>query len=82
MKIEGALDFNSVEKLWKDRKTLFSDSVADLSSVDKIDSAGISFLVLWAKEHENRLRIIKPPKEAINLIKLFKLNDLFSVETD
>lgn len=80
MKIEGSLDYLSVEKLWKDRSTFFADRVADLSSVDKIDSAGISFLVLWSKEHEEKLRVINPPAEAINLIKLFKVNELFSIE--
>lgn len=79
MKLNGSLDFNSVERLWKERKSFFADDVADLSSVDKIDSAGISFLVLWSKEHEYRLKVINPPAEAINLIKLFKVSELFEI---
>lgn len=79
MKLNGSLDFNSVERLWKERKSFFADGVADLSSVDKIDSAGISFLVLWSKEHEYRLKVINPPAEAINLIRLFKVSELFEI---
>ncbi len=78
MILEGSLDYGRVERLWKKRAEIFSDGVADMSAVDKIDSAGVAFLVVWAKHR--KLTLVNPPAEAKNLISLFRLGGMFAVE--
>lgn len=74
------LNAKSVCDLWNNRNELFTENTIDLNKIKKVDSAGIAFLVLWAKSTSSgKLSLISAPESAINLIKLFKLENMFEL---
>ncbi len=74
------LTVRTVPTLWEQRQTLFAQSSADLSALQAIDSAGIAFLVQWAKaQPASKLRLTAPPERALRLIRTFKLEPLFEL---
>ncbi len=76
--LSGTLDAKLVEKLWDNREDYFKENEVDLSGISRLDSAGMAFLVLWAKATpEKKLKIHNPPKDAENLLKLFHVAPLF-----
>ena len=85
MKLNGCLDCNTVERLWKDKSSIFTAKEVDLTDVSKIDSSGIAFLVIWSRGiiessgEVERLRLKNHPQEAVNLITLFKVKELFEI---
>ena len=49
MILTGNLDAAQVSLWWPERTELFRQNVIDVSAVNKIDSAGVAFLVKWAQ---------------------------------
>ncbi len=77
-----ALTCATVPELWKRRETLFTEHQADLSVLEEVDSAGIAFLVQWAKACEARgekLQLAGVPPRALRLIRTFRLEGLFNL---
>lgn len=75
------LNFETVPALYKDRASYFSDKDADLSRSSEVDSAGVAFLVMWAKNlPEKRLTLKNVPDRALALIRTFKVGELFNIE--
>lgn len=79
--ITGSLNYEKVEELWAIRGELFKEKALDLSNVVSVDSAGISFLVIWAKNLKGEKLTVKAmPNEAKHLVDLFKVSELFDLE--
>ena len=75
------LSFNTVTSLWKSRDLIFKAQSLDMSSITKIDAAGIAFLVKWAKSLQSKKQnLIHVPTSAMNLISTYKLEEIFKVE--
>lgn len=75
------LNFETVPALYKQKGSIFSETEADLGNAKTVDSAGVAFLVMWAKSlPEKRLTLKNVPDKAIALIRTFKLSELFSIE--
>ena len=75
------LTVDVVPQLWKHRENIFADKSVALSPDMQVDSSGIAFLVQWAKHlPQRRLIIINAPTNAIKLIKMFRLEELFEVK--
>lgn len=74
------LDSNSVPSLWDRREEIFKGTSVDLKETREIDSAGIAFLVQWAKAlPQGRLEVLNAPDNAVRLIATFKLQPLLQV---
>ena len=74
------LSFQTVPALWKQRSGIFKSNEIDLLDT-RIDSAGIAFLVQWSKAlNGQKLKIKNAPDNAINLIKTYRLTELFEIE--
>ena len=74
------LRFQTVPALWKQRSGIFKRNEIDLLDT-RIDSAGIAFLVQWSKAlNGQKLKIKNAPDNAINLIKTYRLTELFETE--
>lgn len=79
--MQGALTVKTVPALWEKRAEIFKDNSVDLGQVSEIDSAGVAFLVQWAKaQPERRLTLKGAPDNALRLIKTFKLSKLFELQ--
>jgi phospholipid transport system transporter-binding protein len=77
-KLSGKLDQRSVEKLWERKDAIFSSDGADLTEVTSVDSAGVAFLTLWAKNSPaGKLHIRNMPEDAVKLVHLFHTEPLF-----
>lgn len=77
-KLSGKLDQRSVEKLWERKDVIFSSDGADLTEVTSVDSAGVAFLTLWAKNSPaGKLHIRNMPDDAVKLVHLFHTEPLF-----
>ena len=75
------LTFATVPLLWKQRETIFKDSVFDMQNIKKIDAAGTAYLVQWAKSQENKkIKLLNVSKTAVNLITTYRLNEIFEIE--
>ena len=74
------LSFQTVPALWMQRSDIFKSNEIDLLDT-RIDSAGIAFLVQWSKAlNGQKLKIKNAPDNAINLIKTYRLTELFETE--
>ena len=81
MNVLQKLTVKTVPKLWKEREELFMSDSVMFAQDASVDSAGIAFLVQWAKHQKNNKLIIKNvPENALQLIKTFRLQDLFDVQ--
>lgn len=70
-----------VTSLWNKRNEIFKEQSVDLKSNEVIDSAGIAFLVQWAKNTPSkRLTILNASNNVKSLIKTFRLGDLFEMQ--
>lgn len=79
--IEENIDVKFVEKNWTQRKKIFIEERVKLSDNVSIDSAGLAFLVLWAKELEQKkLHIVGAPRELVKLVETFKVTELFVIQ--
>jgi phospholipid transport system transporter-binding protein len=82
MKLTGNLDASQVSSWWPERIELFQQNSIDVSSVNKIDSAGVAFLVKWAQacQRDNqRLSIQGASPELVQLISLYGVSALFDL---
>lgn len=71
-----------VTSLWAKRDEIFKADVLDLKDNKIIDSAGIAFLVQWAKTTpQKRLTILNGSSNVQSLIKVFKVGPLFELKT-
>lgn len=71
------LTVESVPGLWKQRSAIFSGEGADLKGAE-VDSAGIAFLVRWAKSLDGRkLKLAGCSADVLKLISVFELKPLF-----
>ena len=81
MNVLQKLTVKTVPNLWKEREDLFMSDSVMFAQDASVDSAGIAFLVQWAKHQKNNKLIIKnAPENALQLIKTFRLQDLFDVQ--
>lgn len=72
-----ALTAATVPALWQERHTLFKEDSVDLGSLKEVDSAGIAFLVQWAKAlPQGYLTLVNAPEAALKLVATFRLEDL------
>lgn len=79
--MQGAMTVKTVPELWEQRSRLFAEGIVSLSGVSAVDSAGIAFLVQWAKARPGRRLILKgAPENALRLIETFKLQELFELQ--
>nr|WP_321272710.1 STAS domain-containing protein [uncultured Tolumonas sp.] len=82
MKLTENLDASQVSIWWPERIALFQQNSIDVSSVNKIDSAGVAFLVKWAQacQRDNqRLSIQGASPELVQLISLYGVSALFDL---
>ena len=83
MKLTGNLDAAQVTRWWSERTELFQQNSVDVSSVNKIDSSGVAFLVKWAQTCQaNRQRLIieGASPELVQLISLYGVSALFDLD--
>lgn len=67
-----------VPMLWEQRAQLFKQNELDLAKIEAIDSAGIAFLVQWAKSQaQKQLKLSHVSTNVKALIKTFHLEPLF-----
>lgn len=84
LKIEGALDFSSVVKLWKGSLPYLQKNqtlLIDLSNVTSANSAGLSLLIEWlkyAKREKKPLSFQAIPPQLESLAKMAGVSHLFS----
>ncbi len=79
--MQGAMTVKTVPDLWEQRSRLFVQDAVSLSKVSAIDSAGIAFLVQWAKARPGRRLVLQgTPESALRLIETFKLQELFALQ--
>lgn len=87
LSLKGSLLFSTVSSILSEGCSLLenhnSDSInIDMSSVDKIDSAGISLLLAWRRlcdTSSKKLQIIGAQEQAISLITTNKLEYLLNI---
>jgi phospholipid transport system transporter-binding protein len=82
MKLTENLDASQVAIWWPERIALFQQNSIDVSSVNKIDSAGVAFLVKWAQACQldnQRLSIQGASPELVQLISLYGVSALFDL---
>jgi Predicted NTP binding protein (contains STAS domain) len=82
MKLTGNLDAAQVTQLWPGRSDLFRQNELDVSSVNKVDSAGVAFLVKWAQACQatnQRLLVQGASPELVQLISLYGVSALFDL---
>ena len=76
-----ALNVNTVPKLWEKRFEIFKESKVDLKDLEDVDSAGVAFLVQWAKATpEHKLTLINATPRLLKLISTFRLEELFEIQ--
>ncbi len=70
-----------VAELWKRRDQIFSLAEAELKDNQAIDSAGIAFLVQWAKSKPEHKLVVRHASDTVRaLIKTFRLESLFDMQ--
>lgn len=80
--LQGALTVKTVPELWEQRAELFKEQSVSLAAVTEVDSAGIAFLAQWAKaQPQMKLKLSAVPENALRLIKTFKLQPLFELQS-
>ncbi len=83
MKLDGILDAQRVSGWWPEREVMFRDSQIDLSAVEKVDSAGLAFLVKWAQARlaaGERLHVSGASDSFIKLANLYGVAGLFNLD--
>ncbi|MGL4206847.1 MAG: STAS domain-containing protein [Aeromonadaceae bacterium] len=83
MNLDGAIDTQRVSRWWAERETLFAESELMLHEVTSVDSAGLAFLVKWAKAQlarGGRLRLQGGPRQLHRLLALYGVDELFELE--
>lgn len=84
MKLSGDIDTGSVLHYWPAREQMFAAADLYLDEVKLVDSAGLAFLVQWAKARLNsggRLRLVNVPSQLQRLITIYGVGPLFDCDT-
>ena len=82
MNFTGRLTGETVPGYWKNRRELFSSAEADFRGLEAIDSAGLAFLVKWAKAVAaggGKLRLLNPTEQLSSIIGIYRVGDLFEL---
>ncbi|MDP5293142.1 STAS domain-containing protein [Oceanimonas sp. CHS3-5] len=86
MKLTRPLTREQLPAWWAERDTLFAETRADLSAVERIDSVGLALLVQWSQAlaaRDQRLALCSPPDSFYPLADLYGVSSLFELpETD
>lgn len=70
-----------VSELWNKRQEIFKQDKVDLLNIKQVDSAGVAFLVQWAKSlPQHKLTLIHSTHNVRSLIKTFRLAPLFELQ--
>lgn len=70
-----------VSELWDKRSEIFQQDQVDLQGIKQVDSAGVAFLVQWAKSRpEHKLTIVHSTHNTRSLIRTFRLAPLFELK--
>lgn len=83
--VSGALDFNSVEGLLAQARSIMrrdGDAEIDLEGVTRADSAGLALLVEWLRESERRgasIRFVNVPEQMKQIARVCGLEDILSL---
>ena len=83
MKLSGVLDAEQVATLWQQRAALFAHEELELESVSQVDSAGLAFLVKWAKFRQQaggKLRLHGVTPRLSMLVELYAVEPLFDLQ--
>lgn len=83
MILQGAIDTRQVTLWWLEREALFAEPELMLHEVSSVDSAGLAFLVKWAKAQQQlggRLRLLGVPQQLQRLLTLYGVDGLFELE--
>ncbi len=76
-----ALNVNTVPELWERRFEIFKESNVDLKNLEDVDSAGVAFLVQWAKATpRHKLILTHATPRLLKLISTFRLEELFEIQ--
>ncbi|WP_107850933.1 STAS domain-containing protein [Oceanimonas marisflavi] len=82
MKLTRSLTREQLPAWWAERDTLFADTTADLSGVERIDSVGLALLVQWSQalaSRDKRLALSSPPDSFYPLADLYGVGSLFDL---
>lgn len=82
MILTGDLNATQVSLRWPERVELFRQNKVNVRAVNKIDSAGVAFLVKWAQARQldnQRLTIEGASPELVLLISLYGVSALFDL---
>lgn len=82
MILTGDLNATQVSLRWLERVELFQQNKVNVRAVNKIDSAGVAFLVKWAQARQldnQRLIIEGASPELVLLISLYGVSTLFDL---
>lgn len=70
-----------VSRLWESREQIFDQDQVDLQGIKLMDSAGVAFLVQWAKSRpQKKLTLIHSTHNVRSLIRTFHLEPLFELK--
>ena len=76
-----ALNVNTVPELWEKRFEIFKESNVDLKNLEDVDSAGVAFLVQWAKATpRHKLILTHATPRLLKLISTFRLEEIFEIQ--
>jgi len=84
MRLDGILDAQRVSGWWPEREAMFRDGQIDLSAVEKVDSAGLAFLVKWAQARlaaGEHLHVSGASDSFIKLANLYGVAGLFNLDS-
>ncbi len=75
-----ALNTTTVPELWEQKEQYFVLDMVDLRNLQDVDSAGVAFLVQWAKALKGRRLTLKnTPPRLFKLIETFRVTELFDI---
>jgi phospholipid transport system transporter-binding protein len=84
MIISGIIDAERVAVWWTQREGLFANNLLDLKAVSHVDSAGLAFLVQWAKARQlagDRLCLTGVSDSLSKLCALYAVEPLFDLQS-
>lgn len=76
--LNGVLDRQTLDQVWKQRQVLFKDiSDVDVSALSRVDSAGLALLVYCSLQFH--LKLIGVSEQLTTLIKLYNLGKVIEL---
>ena len=77
------LTVDTVPQLWQERARYFALPAAKLGALKAVDSAGVAFLVRWAKNLKGeRLILHQAPAQLVALLEIYRVKGLFKFAED